>query len=147
MTQTQLMPSIQSRMYEEWRVQVENRSNSESAIDTVILRQKTRSSKQSSHLPLAPSQDWLALGKAKLATKDVEGAIACAQAGLEELGSAYMVPLIRDDTEIKLLVAEERLQEGHLEDGAQMMLRILESRLLLYAAQRKTLGMEEAVWR
>jgi len=108
---------------------------------------KSFPSKQSSHLPLAPSQDWLALGKAKLATKDVEGAIACAQAGLEELGSAYLVPLIRDDTEIKLLLAEERLQEGHLEDGVQMMLRILESRLLLYAALRKTLGMEEAVWR
>ncbi|MGB0384550.1 MAG: hypothetical protein ACPGWR_06970 [Ardenticatenaceae bacterium] len=145
MTRTQLMPSMQSRLYEEWRVQVENRSNSDSAIDPLILRQKMMSSNQPPHLSLAPSQDWLALGKAKLATKDVEGAIACAQAGLEELGSAYLVPLIRDDTEIKLLLAEERLQEGHLEDAAQMMLRILESRLLLYATLRKTLGMEEAM--
>lgn len=106
MTQTQLMPSMQSSVYEEW-------------IDTVMLRQKMMSEKRPSHD--APSQDWLALGKAKQATKDVEGAIACALAGLVELGSAYIVPLIRDETEIKLLVAEERLQEGHLEDGAQMM--------------------------
>ena len=61
----------------------------------------------------------------------------CAKTGLEELGDDYASPMAIDDTSMKLWVAEERIGEGHLSDGADMMLRILDSRLYLYAERQK----------
>ena len=76
-----------------------------------------------SHLPLG--QVWLAANEA-------EAAIICAKAGLEELGDDYATGFVEDDSDLKLILAEERIQLGHLSDGAAMMLRVLENRLLLY---------------
>lgn len=83
------------------------------------------------------SRAWWALGQFWLAVDNDEAAIICAQAGLEELGDDYADPMAIDDTQMKLWVAQERIQKGHLSDGADMMLRILQSRLHLYAEQRK----------
>jgi hypothetical protein len=71
----------------------------------------------------------LALGQFWLAVNNYQAAIICAKAGLEELGDDYTNPTAYDDTQMKLWVASERIREGHLEDGADVILRVLESRI------------------
>ena len=113
------------------------RLSSESTTRTIVIRQELISS-QLPHLTLAGSRAWLALAQLWLAANDYEGAITCAKAGLEELGDDdYASPKVYDDTKMKLWLAQERIQEGHLADGADMMLRILHTRLNLYAQQHQ----------
>lgn len=131
MSQTQLQLGIESSMPREWIVQAEERPFS--AQTTVMRRQKTMPDRvKPPHVVLDTSREWLALSSAALATKDHGSAIAYAQAGLSELGSHYAPILVRDDTQIKLIVASEQIEKGRLEQGAEIMLRILKSRLLLY---------------
>ena len=85
------------------------------------------------HLVLAESKVWLALGQIWLATNDMEAALTCAKAGLEELGDEYAPFLVEDDTDLKLFLAEGRIEKGHLNEGAELMLRALETRISLYA--------------
>lgn len=82
---------------------------------------------------LAGSRAWHALGRTFLASGDAEDAIACARHGLETLGDDYASPTVDDDTDMKLFAAEERIQEGHAQDGAEVMLRILDVRTRLFA--------------
>src|SRR5262245_46064353 len=97
------------------------------ATGTVGLRRAKATDDQSSspHLKLAGSRAWLTLGEQRLTVADWTGAIACARAGLEELGQRYAPPTVVDDTGLKLSAAEERLREGHAQDAATVMLRIL----------------------
>jgi len=101
------------------------------------IQQKPMPITQPTELTRSGSRAWWALGQFWLAVDNDEAAIICAQAGLEELGDDYADPMAIDDTRMKLWVAQERIQKGHLSDGADMMLRILQSRLHLYAEQRK----------
>lgn len=75
----------------------------------------------------------LALGQILLATNDFEAALTCAKAGLEELGDEYAPFLVEDDTDLKLFLAEGRIEKGYLNEGAELMLRALETRIFLYA--------------
>ena len=104
------------------------------ATGTVGLRRAKATEDQSSspHLKLAGSRAWLTLGEQRLTVQDWTGAIACARAGLEELGQRYAPPTVADDTELKLSAAELRLREGHAQDAATVMLRILNERTRLY---------------
>ena len=117
------------------------RLNSESTTSTVVIRQETRSNQvKPPHVALAGSKVWLALGQVWLAANEPDASIICAKAGLEELGDEYATPFVEDDTDLKLILAEERIQEGHLSDGAKMMLRVLENRLLLYEEYKEEIG-------
>jgi len=104
------------------------------ATGTVGLRRVKANDDGSSspHLKLAGSRAWLALGEQRLTGADWTGVIACARAGLEELGQRYAPPTVADDTELKLSAAEERLKQGHAQDAATVMLRILNERTRLY---------------
>lgn len=115
-------------------VYAECRLSSESTTRTIVIRQELISS-QLPHLTLAGSRVWLALAQLWFAANDYEGAITCAKAGLEELGDDYASPKVYDDTKMKLWLAQQRIQEGHLADGADIMLRILHTRLNLYTQQ------------
>ncbi len=74
----------------------------------------------------------LVLGEKKLAAQDVEGAILCAQAGLDELGTDYTSPQTIDDTDLKIRLAQRRIKEGHARDGASVLLNMLKIRQDLY---------------
>ena len=124
---------IETRPFAGSRVQVECRLNSESTTRTVLIRQETVPNQaKPPHVTFASSKVWLALGQVWLAANEAEAAIICAKAGLEELGDDYATGFVEDDSDLKLILAEERIQLGHLSDGAAMMLRVLENRLLLY---------------
>jgi hypothetical protein len=48
------------------------------------------------------------------------------------LGNDYAAPTVSDDTGMKLLAAQDRIETNHIADGATVMLRMLETRIGLY---------------
>jgi hypothetical protein len=84
------------------------------------------------HETLAGARAWLALGRQRLDAGDAEAALVAARSGIAELGSDYHSGDVIDDTELKLAAADEREQEGELEDAATVTLRVLETRTRLY---------------
>lgn len=87
----------------------------------------------SPHRKLAGSRAWLTLGEQRFAAEDWKGALACAQAGLAELGSKYASRRALDHTDMKLYIAREQLKSGNLEAAAEIMLRQLKIRTNYYA--------------
>ncbi len=125
--------TIESKGVNTWLIKVEQSFQGESAIGKILVKQETTPTSGSSpYIKLALSKAWLALSESKLLAKDVTAAIFCAQTGLDKLGSDYTSPLTVDDTGMKLLVAQDRIQEGHPEDGAKIMLRMLHTRIELF---------------
>jgi len=114
------------------------------ATGTVGLRRVKPNDDGSSspHLKLAGSRAWLTLGEQRLKIEDWAGAIACARAGLEALGQHYAPPAVADDTELKLLAAEEQLKQGRAQDTATVMLRMLAERQRLYVQRHADEVME-----
>ncbi len=113
-------------------VQVERRYGAFSASATIGLRKTAQEVAASQHQKLAGSRAWLLLGRQRLSAEDWRGAMACARAGLEELGDHYAPPRVVDDTDLGLRVAQEQERRGHLQDAAMMMLDDLETRTRLY---------------
>jgi hypothetical protein len=84
------------------------------------------------HERLAGARAWLALGERLLEAGNSADALAAGRAGLEELGSDYASRRTKDDTALKLALADERLAEGDEESAAAITLRMLEDRAELY---------------
>ena len=75
---------------------------------------------------------WLSQGEARLDENDTEGAIECAYKGLNDLGDSYRPTLVKDDTGLKLLMAEAQIREGQPEAGARNLLKVLKERIGQY---------------
>jgi len=84
-----------------------------------------------------PPGQWLALGRKFESRAQWHDAVSSAQAGLDELGDEYAGPDVEDDSDLKLMAAEERLAQGHTSDGASVMLRVLGDRVRLYARRHQ----------
>lgn len=135
---TNASATVEARGMGKWLVRAKRQHGSDSATGEVMVEQKTPPDRRNPpHAALAGSRAWLALGEKRLAAHDAKGAVACAQAGLDELGSGYASPLVVDDTSMKLLAAKERIEQGHIEDGAKVMLRMLQTRTTLYAKRHQ----------
>src|SRR5947209_4736475 len=85
---------------------------------------------------LEASRSWLAQGEERLAANDFEGAISFARQGLSVLGEDYASHDVVDDTYLKIAAADEQIENGHLENGASTLLRMLKTRTDLYAESR-----------
>lgn len=134
----QSMVTIEAQGSGTWALRVERKWKEHSAKGQALLRQETPpTAATAAHQNLAGSRAWLALGQGRLSAKDTEGAIACARAGLKELGPRYASPMAVDDTGMKVLAAEDRIKGGHPEDGAAVLLRMLEIRNQLYVERNK----------
>ncbi len=86
----------------------------------------------SPHLKLAGSRAWLALSSQRAAAQDWSGAVACAQAGLDELGRSYVSRGVYDDSDLKLGVAQDQLKRGDAQNAAGVLLDVLTARIALY---------------
>lgn len=139
---TQGMVTIEAQGVGTWAVRVERKWQDRVARGQALVRQEARPQADGApHQNLAGSRAWLALGQGLLSAKDYDGAVACARAGLKELGPRYAGPMAVDDTELKVAAAEEGLKAGRLADGAQGLLRMLEIRHKLYLDRyKKTLA-------
>jgi hypothetical protein len=90
---------------------------------------------------LSSSRTCLSRGEARLDENDTDGAIDCAYKGLGDLGDSYRPPLVKDDTGLKVLMAEAQIREGQPEAGARNLLKVLKERIGLYERLHKeTLG-------
>lgn len=125
--------TIEATDSDQWLIQVEQSLAEDSAAGRVVIRSAAPPDPDNPpHLVLASSRAWLALGDQFIDQGNFEAAIACAKQGLAVLGSEYAGSEVEDDTEMKLLAAEDRIQAGHLQDGASVMLRMLKTRTELY---------------
>jgi hypothetical protein len=110
----------------------------ESAEGEVIVPSSAASAPSGTpHVALAEARAFLALGEKLLAGQRLEGAIQAAQSGLSALGDDYCPTGVKDDTGLMILFAEDLIERGHLDDGASMMLRMLSSRIDLYAERHQ----------
>lgn len=114
-------------------ITVERKHDAEVAKGTVRLRNvPAPNAGPSVHVKLAGSRAWLNLGEKRVAAKDWTGAIACAEAGLAELGDKYAGPDVEDDTQLKLYAAQDQLAKGKAQNAASVMLNMLSIRIRLY---------------
>ena len=127
-------PAASAQPADVLRIQVERSHNGHTAQGSVLLhRSAAPDAGQSPHTKLAGTRAWLALGEQRLAAGDAPAAVACAQAGIQELGKRYAAHTVVDDTGMKIRAAEEQLQKGRTQDAAAVMLRMLGTRTKLYA--------------
>ena len=125
--------SIEPQGQDCWRLRVERELGGASATGEVLLRgPKPSPSDDLPHKALAGSRAWLSLAEARFDADDIEGAIACAQNGLDELGASYTTPSVTDDTSLLLLMAKDQIKQGRAEAGAKRLLKVLRERIGLY---------------
>lgn len=126
--------SVEDRGDGECVVRVEREWAGERAVGTAVVRGTGADDPAAAaHAALAESRAWLELGRRKLEAGEPREAVRCAEQGLEALGDEYAPPGVEDDTQLKLLAAQEQLRQGRDEAGARVMLRMLEERTTLYA--------------
>jgi hypothetical protein len=85
----------------------------------------------SPHTRLAAARAWLAIAEALSATP--AGAYQAAVRGVQELGPDYAGRHVRDETTTKELFAKEDFEAGREAHAAEVMMRILGSRIKMYA--------------
>ena len=116
-----------------WRIVARRARDARQGDATLVVRADAAPAADAPAARLAAGRAWLSLGRAAQAEGDAAAALACAKSGLGELGRDYRPPNVADDTSVKLIAADMRVQDGHLADGAEVTLRMLEIRLRLMA--------------
>jgi len=135
MTEHTRMTSIDTASGQRWQLIVTRSEAGQSADGFVVLYAAPDG--DSPHARLAGARAWSALGASRLATGDAEGAIRCADAGLEELGEQYRPPGVKDSTTLKIAAARERIEQGAAQDGASVLLDMLRVRSGLYLSRHQ----------
>jgi len=125
--------TIEATTAHRWKIRVERQFGGKQATGEVVVRQKQQPDAQDPpHRALAGARAWKELAEAALQAGDAEGAISCGESGLEELGRNYAPLGTKDDTKLKLLAANELVQQERTADGAELMLHMLGVRMELY---------------
>ena len=115
------------------RVTVIRSLDGESAEGEVIVPSRAASAPGGTpHVALAEARAFLALGEKLLARQRLEGAVQAVKSGVSALGTDYRPDDVRDDTGLNLLLAQHLIEQGQREDGAEMMLSMLNTRIELY---------------
>ena len=109
----------------------------QSAEGAVTHRQAGSEDSAPAHLGLAGARACSALAEKLLAAGNAEAAVAVVNQGSDALGADYAAEGTKDSTELKWMLADERIQDGALADGAQSLLRVLQSRIAMYAEQHQ----------
>jgi hypothetical protein len=119
-----------------WRIRVERQMQQASATGEVVVRQEDKPDDAAPPLlELAAGRAWLALAQQQVIAGHAATAISAARAGLDEVGSAYKPLTAKDDTTLKVLAAEDGIQQGHEQEGADALIEVLRQRLESYAEQ------------
>ncbi len=125
--------SVQALAGGEWLLEATVDALGQSATGRVTLALPQEPDPESPpHLELARSLAWLSMGGAFLASGDFSNAVETARAGLEALGTRYVSPLATDDTDLKVKAAEMQIAEGKMENGAKVLLDMLQQRTQMY---------------
>jgi hypothetical protein len=128
--------TITSVSDDKWLIRAERERAGQSASGQVVVTQSgPPDAGDSPHVPFAGARAWLDLTRQRLAAGEVEGAIADARAGLEELGQHYKSAStnVKDDTSLHIAVAEDLIEQGRKDEAARRLLQTLEIRLQLFS--------------
>ena len=128
--------TISSVSNNKWLIRVERKLNGHSASGQVVVIQNSEpQAGNPPHVVFVGARAWLALAQARREADDVEGAIASARAGIEELGRRYYSTSLRvkDDTSLHIDLAEELIEQGRQAEAARTLIQALETRLQMYA--------------
>lgn len=123
-------PDVSERNPGEWTISVERTLGAVSKQGSAVVRQN-----DVTHARLAGARAWSAVGRGLQGEGAFEDASTAARNGIEELGKEYAPRTAVDDTALKLRAAAERIAAGHPEDGAEVLLRVLDTRMRLYVAR------------
>ncbi len=85
-----------------------------------------------SHAPVAGAVAWHTLALAALADDRLDDAIACAEAGLDELGTRYRARRVKDSSKMKIAAARLQIEDGARKDGATVLTNVLDERIDAY---------------
>ena len=117
------------------QITVSKSFDGESADGYVVVRGNVAPDPGSApHATLAESRAFLSLGEKLFAQKRFQSAIEIAERGLLALGRDYASIDVDDDTNLKLLAAEDQIDKGNIGNAASTMLRVLKNRTELYTA-------------
>jgi hypothetical protein len=112
----------------EWVVSAERVCGEARGSGRVTVTSDRRPDERSAYAGLAAARAWLDVGASRLRAGDAEAALAAARSGVEELGSGYTGEGVRDDTKLKLVVADEQIADGDTETAAEIVLDVLRTR-------------------
>ena len=90
----------------------------------------------SPHARLAAARAWLTIAAALSATP--AGAYQAAVRGTTELGPDYAGKGVRDETHVKEMGAKDEFDAGHENVAANLMVRVLRSRIAMYQQRYAT---------
>jgi hypothetical protein len=103
------------------------------SLETEDLAEARRIIEKIGHVHYAAASAYLERGRKAAASEDMQEAVADFRRGIDILGERYISPEVDDDTDMKLLLAEDYEAEDKMDMAANLFDRVLESRLQTYA--------------
>lgn len=119
----------------EWTVSVTRTAGARTATGSVVLL--TAPAGDSPHAGAAAAEAWLALAKMAQQDRAFGDAIDAAKRGIEALGPDYRPKLAKEDTTIRIAMADESIAKGDLDAGASSLIAVLDTRIHLYFVRHK----------
>lgn len=116
----------------EWSVTITRHQGAKTADATVIVRAAPAAAARAPHAEVAAALAWLALARGAFDAGTFEDAIAAAKQGIDALGDNYRPKLAKDDTTIRIAMADEAISKGDVKTGASSLIAVLDARVYMY---------------
>ncbi len=116
-----------------WRVRAERtHAGASGAGETLLALTYAPGTDETPHAGYAGARGWLVVARALNDAGNFVEARAAARFGVDELGPDYADPATIDDTDMKLLAADDQATQGKPDNAARVYISVLENRLALY---------------
>lgn len=116
----------------EWSVTMTRQQGASSATVTVRVRTAPTASAPAPHAEVAAAQAWLSLARTAFDAGTFDGAVAAAKQGINTLGNSYRPKLVKDDTTIRIAMADDAIAKGDIKTGATSLMAVLDARITMY---------------
>ena len=126
---------VTARSSTEWNVGVTRTQGARSATATVVVLTAPTKLAPAPHAEVAAAAAWLSLAHSAFEAGVFSDAVAAARQGITELGREYRPKLAKDDTSIRMAMADESLKNGDDKAGATGLIAVLDARIYLYLAR------------
>ncbi|CAN5689355.1 hypothetical protein BH11MYX3_BH11MYX3_36930 [soil metagenome] len=123
---------VTQRSPDEWGVRVTRTQGERTASVTIITTTPPKPGAPAPHAELAAADAWLAIAREAFAAGVHADAITAARAGIKAIGADYRPKLVKDDTAIRLAMADESIQGGDAKEGATSLISVLDQRVHMY---------------
>jgi hypothetical protein len=135
--------SIESSGDNRWRVRAKREWGGVSATaDAQLALTAAPRADEMPHAGYAGARAWLAVARVLNDATRFAEALDAARAGLSELGEHYADRAVVDDTDLKLLAADEQASQNRLDNAARIYIATLGTRLKLYKTRYRDVVLE-----